>query len=127
MERAGKAVKKAGKHFQGTVCYSLTQPRMGGPVYNVKYYVNKAKLLQDMGADSVCIKDQAGLISPYDEGTSHGTPYLYDRAIPLIFWGAGIEAGRVPGSARTVDIAPTLARRLGVAPPPGLDGHPLFD
>lgn len=66
MERAGKAVKKCGKHFQGTVCYSLTQPRMGGPVYNVDYYVNKALLLQDMGADSVCIKDQAGLISPYD-------------------------------------------------------------
>lgn len=66
MERAGKAVIKAGKHFQGTVCYSLTQPRMGGPVYNVDYYVNKAKILQDMGAHSVCIKDQAGLISPYD-------------------------------------------------------------
>ena len=66
MERAGKAVKKVGKHFQGTVCYSLTQPRMGGPVYNVDFFVNKAKILQDMGADSVCIKDQAGLISPYD-------------------------------------------------------------
>ncbi|MDY6911366.1 MAG: pyruvate carboxylase subunit B, partial [Chloroflexota bacterium] len=66
MERSGKAVKKAGKHFQGTVCYSLTQPRMGGQVYNLEYYVNKAKTLQDMGADSICIKDQAGLISPYD-------------------------------------------------------------
>ncbi|MFO8010052.1 MAG: pyruvate carboxylase subunit B [Dehalococcoidia bacterium] len=66
MERAGKAVKKVGKHFQGTVCYSLTQPRMGGPVYNVDFYVNKAITLQNMGADSICIKDQAGLISPYD-------------------------------------------------------------
>jgi hypothetical protein len=67
------------------------------------------------------------LVSPFDEGTSHGTPYLYDRAIPLIFWGVGIEGGRVPGPARTVDIAPTLARRLGIEPPPGLDGRPLFD
>jgi predicted AlkP superfamily pyrophosphatase or phosphodiesterase len=67
------------------------------------------------------------LISPDHEGTTHGTPYLYDRAIPLIFWGTGIEAGRVPGTARTVDIAPTLARRLGIAPPSDLDGHPLFD
>ena len=73
------------------------------------------------------------LISPYDEGTSHGTPYLYDRAVPLIFWGAGIEGGRVPGPARTVDIAPTLAGRLGIALPAGLDGldgldgRPLFD
>ena len=62
------------------------------------------------------------LISPYDEGTSHGTPYLYDRAVSLIFWGAGIEGGRVPGPARTVDIAPTLAGRLGIALPAGLDG-----
>jgi predicted AlkP superfamily pyrophosphatase or phosphodiesterase len=67
------------------------------------------------------------LVSPFDEGTSHGTPYLYDRAIPLIFWGVGIEGGRVPGPARTVDIAPTLARRLGIEPPDGLDGRPLFD
>jgi len=65
-ERAVKAIKKAGKHYQGAICYSLTQPRMGGPVYNLEYYVKKALIFQDMGADSICIKDQAGLISPYD-------------------------------------------------------------
>ncbi|MFP3898675.1 MAG: pyruvate carboxylase subunit B [Dehalococcoidia bacterium] len=65
-ERAARAIKKCGKHYQGAICYSLTQPRMGGPVYNLEYYVKKALLLQDMGADSICIKDQAGLISPYD-------------------------------------------------------------
>jgi pyruvate carboxylase subunit B len=65
-ERAARAIKKAGKHYQGAICYSLTQPRMGGPVYNLEYYVKKARVLQDMGADSICIKDQAGLISPYD-------------------------------------------------------------
>ena len=65
-ERAAKAIKKCGKHYQGAICYSLTQPRMGGPVYNLEYYVKKALILQDMGADSICIKDQAGLISPYD-------------------------------------------------------------
>lgn len=65
-ERAARAIKKCGRHYQGAICYSLTQPRMGGPVYNLEYYVKKALLLQDMGADSICIKDQAGLISPYD-------------------------------------------------------------
>ena len=59
-------IKKMGKHFQGAICYSLTEPRMGGPVYNAEYYVKKAKQLEDMGADTVCIKDMAGLISPYD-------------------------------------------------------------
>ena len=39
---------------------------MGGDVYNADYYVKKAKQLEDMGADTVCIKDMAGLISPYD-------------------------------------------------------------
>jgi predicted AlkP superfamily pyrophosphatase or phosphodiesterase len=67
------------------------------------------------------------LISPYDEGTTHGSPYLYDRAIPLIFWGDGIEGARISGPARTVDIAPTLARRLGITPPSALDGQPLFE
>jgi pyruvate carboxylase subunit B len=65
-ECAARAIKKCGKHYQGAICYSLTQPRMGGPIYNLEYYVRKALILQDMGADSICIKDQAGLISPYD-------------------------------------------------------------
>jgi pyruvate carboxylase subunit B len=61
-----KPIKKLGKHFQGTICYSLTLRRMGGPVYNLDYYVKKAKQLEDMGADSLCIKDMAGLVAPYD-------------------------------------------------------------
>ena len=65
-EHAARAIKKCGKHYQGAICYSLTQPRMGGPIYNLEYFVKKALILQDMGADSICIKDQAGLISPYD-------------------------------------------------------------
>ncbi len=59
-------IKKAGKHFQGCICYTMTEPRMGGDVYNIDYYVKKGKDLEDMGADSICIKDMAGLIAPYD-------------------------------------------------------------
>ncbi|MFH1102261.1 MAG: pyruvate carboxylase subunit B [Pseudomonadota bacterium] len=59
-------IKSCGRHFQGCICYSLTEPRMGGDVYNLKYYVNKAKDLEGMGADSICIKDMAGLLAPYD-------------------------------------------------------------
>lgn len=65
-ESSFKAIKEAGKHIQATICYSLTEQRMGGPVYNLDYYVKKAKLLEEMGAHSLCIKDMAGLISPYD-------------------------------------------------------------
>lgn len=63
---AVKIIKKNKKHFQGTICYSLTEQRMGGDIYNIDYYVNKAKQLEEMGADSICIKDMAGLIAPYD-------------------------------------------------------------
>jgi pyruvate carboxylase subunit B len=59
-------IKAYGKHFQGCICYTLTQPRLGGEVYNLDYYVTKAKDLEAMGADSICIKDMAGLIAPYD-------------------------------------------------------------
>ena len=61
-----EVVKANGKHFQGAICYSLTERRMGGEVFNLQYYLDKARRLEDMGADSICIKDMAGLISPYD-------------------------------------------------------------
>ncbi|WP_301102905.1 pyruvate carboxylase subunit B [Propionivibrio sp.] len=65
-ETVVKQIKKSGKHFQGCMCYTLTEPRLGGEVYNLDYYVGKAKELVDMGADSICIKDMAGMIAPYD-------------------------------------------------------------
>jgi pyruvate carboxylase subunit B len=63
---AFKAIKDKKKHIQGSLSYSLTEPKLGGPVYNIDYFVNKALVIQEMGADSLCIKDMAGLISPDD-------------------------------------------------------------
>ncbi|MEA3442741.1 MAG: pyruvate carboxylase subunit B [Chloroflexota bacterium] len=65
-ETSLKAIKECGKHAQLSLCYSLTERKLGGPVYNIDYYVNKALVLQDMGADSLCIKDMAGLMAPDD-------------------------------------------------------------
>lgn len=59
-------IKACGAHFQGCICYTLTEPRLGKGVYNLDYYVKKAKDLEAMGADSICIKDVAGLMAPYD-------------------------------------------------------------
>jgi len=53
-------------HFQAAVCYSLTQRRMGGPIFNLEYYVNFAKRSAEMGADSFVLKDMAGMVSPND-------------------------------------------------------------
>jgi oxaloacetate decarboxylase alpha subunit/pyruvate carboxylase subunit B len=65
-ETVVKQIKKSGKHFQGCICYTLTEPRLGGEVYNLEYYTDRAKTLEDMGADSICVKDMAGLMAPYD-------------------------------------------------------------
>ncbi len=59
METAIKAVKPTGKHAQGTISYTLS------PVHNIDYWVDLAKQIEDLGADSICIKDMAGLINPY--------------------------------------------------------------
>ncbi|MQF82871.1 pyruvate carboxylase subunit B [SAR202 cluster bacterium AD-802-E10_MRT_200m] len=64
---ACKAVKAAGKHAQLCICYTVSEGgRLGGSVYNLEYFVNKAKILEAMGADSICLKDMAGLLAPYD-------------------------------------------------------------
>jgi len=53
------AVKATGKHAQGTISYTLS------PVHNIDYWIDLAKKIEDQGADSICIKDMAGLLNPY--------------------------------------------------------------
>jgi len=60
MEKAIEATKKYKGHAQGTVVYTIS------PVHNNDYYVSVAKQLVGLGVDSLCIKDMAGLLSPYD-------------------------------------------------------------
>lgn len=62
LETAIKATKKEGGHVQGAISYTT------GPVFDLKYYANYAKQLADAGADSICIKDMAGLLTPYYTG-----------------------------------------------------------
>lgn len=59
LETAMKAVKDSGKHAQGTLCYTTS------PVHTPETFVNQAKQLRDMGADSIVIKDMAGLLTPF--------------------------------------------------------------
>ncbi len=66
IEMAVKSIKECGKHAQLAISFSLTESKIGGPIFNLDYYIHKAHLYQDLGADSLCIKDMAGLISPDD-------------------------------------------------------------
>jgi len=58
LETSIKAVKKAGKHAQGTICYTVS------PVHGTDAYLEQAKAMAEMGADSIAIKDMAGLLTP---------------------------------------------------------------
>ncbi|ABR49358.1 Conserved carboxylase region [Alkaliphilus metalliredigens QYMF] len=60
LETALKATKEAGAHAQIAISYTTS------PVHNTKYYIQLAKEMEKMGADSICIKDMAGILKPYD-------------------------------------------------------------
>ncbi len=53
-----EAAKRVGGHAQGALCYAIT------PVHTVDYYVSSFRALAEMGCDSLCLKDMAGMISP---------------------------------------------------------------
>ncbi|MBQ8732126.1 MAG: oxaloacetate decarboxylase subunit alpha [Oscillospiraceae bacterium] len=59
LETSINAAKKEGAHVQAAMSYTT------GPVFDTEYYVNYAKALENAGADSICIKDMAALITPY--------------------------------------------------------------
>jgi arylsulfatase A-like enzyme len=58
-------------------------------------------------------------------GATHGSPHDYDARVPVLFWGRPFATGRRTEPARVVDMAPTLARVLGVEPTETLDGRVL--
>ena len=60
LRTAINATKKENGHVQAAFSYTT------GPVYTLEYYSKYAKLLEELGADSICVKDMAGLLKPYD-------------------------------------------------------------
>ena len=66
LETAVKACKKEKGHSQIALSYTL------GEAYTIDYWIETAKRIEDMGADSICIKDMAGLLIPYEAETLVG-------------------------------------------------------
>ena len=60
VDRAIREVKGCGKHAEAAICYTVS------PVHNIERYVDLAKQLEDIGTDTLCIKDMAGLLAPLD-------------------------------------------------------------
>lgn len=59
--KAAKAAKKENPNVEAQVAMSYTT----GPVFTTQYYVDYAKRIEEAGADSICIKDMAALLTPY--------------------------------------------------------------
>ncbi|MEA4884168.1 MAG: pyruvate carboxylase subunit B [Clostridia bacterium] len=117
IERSAEAVKKAGAHFQGAISYTVS------PVHTIDGYVHYSKQLKDMGADSICVKDMAGILTPYaaEEVVSRlvaevGLPVQihshYTSGMASMAYMKSIEAG-----ATVVDCA-TSTVALGSSQPP---------
>lgn len=60
LKTAIKATVDSGAHAQGTISYTVS------PVHNLQLWLDMAKQLEDMGVHSICVKDMAGLLKPYD-------------------------------------------------------------
>jgi methylmalonyl-CoA carboxyltransferase 5S subunit len=58
LRRALQAVRRTGKHAQGTICYTVS------PLHTVAQFVEMARRLRELGCDSICIKDMAALLKP---------------------------------------------------------------
>jgi methylmalonyl-CoA carboxyltransferase 5S subunit len=59
VRRSIEAVRRAGKHAQGTICYTVS------PLHTVEGFIEMAERLLDLGCDSICIKDMAALLKPH--------------------------------------------------------------
>jgi len=147
VEASFKEIHACGKHIQACLSFSLTERKIGGPVFTIDYFVKKARIFEDMGAHSICIKDMAGLLSPYDanelvtalkkavkipiELHTHYTSGMASMtALKAIEAGVDIiDTCLAPFALRTAQpaIEPILATLEGTDRDPGLNLEQLID
>lgn len=87
------------------------------------YQVGRSGDIYVVFSPNVFINDFDGL----SVASSHGSPWRYDTFVPVVFAGAGLDGGEVVRPVTPYDIAPTLARYLGIKPPSGAVGEPLVE
>ena len=63
LQSAIRVVRQCNKHVEATICYTVS------PVHSLHHFVEQAKRLEDLGTDSICIKDMAGLLPPFEAYT----------------------------------------------------------
>jgi arylsulfatase A-like enzyme len=121
----GAVAVAAGLAALPAVVKAWTAPDLAAPRCAGACALYRASFDAERSADWVVQLDPGCQWSSGDAGASHGTAYLPDRAVPIVFWGAGVAPGTVRGPAHTIDVAPTLAARAGVQPGGPVDGRVL--
>ena len=95
----------------------LLSPRDGTPADSFAVLARRSlypgRFAAELSAFGVEFRLEEGWLGSV-RGTGHGSPYWYDRHVPLLFMGPGFAAGRDTTRAATVDFAPTLARVIGM-------------
>ena len=103
-------------------------PEPAGPPENWTL-IQKAKASFDPARSGDLLVFLKSRVTPIPDPTkgyvaTHGSPWNYDRRVPILFWRKGLAGGEHPEGVETVDIAPTLSAQLGL-PVGGLDGRCL--
>jgi len=86
---------------------------------------SETRIVPIEGRWGVYAREAPYTLFPGSPPATHGSPYYYDRHVPLYFLGGRIRPGTSNERAATVDVAPTLARLAGIRVPDDLDGHAL--
>ncbi|QNQ11690.1 alkaline phosphatase family protein [Sphingomonas alpina] len=121
-----KAMSQVAEVLTGTQIAASPMPK--GPPENWSF-IQKARASYDptrSGDLLVFLKPRVTPIPNASGGyvATHGSPYNYDRRVPILFWRKGMTGFEQPAGVETVDIAPTLAALIGL-PVPGVDGKCL--
>jgi len=109
--------------------YTFSDVESGMPVDSFQVFFanshSRTRALAPAGRTGVYVRFEPNVLALSSSPASHGTPYHYDRHVPLIFLGGKIGPGVSNDPVATVDVAPTLARLIGTPAPDDLDGRVL--
>ena len=109
--------------------YTFSDVESGVPADSFQLFFarshSRTRVVGPAGETGVYVRYEPNVVSSSTNRASHGTPYYYDRHVPLIFLGGTIRPGVSDDQVATVDVAPTLAWLIGTPAPDDLDGRVL--
>ncbi|TBW27401.1 alkaline phosphatase PafA [Gramella sp. KN1008] len=105
--------------------YTRDQLQTGAFTNGIGYLIQQG-YHQKRSGDVLFVLDPGYIIYP-EKGTTHGSGFLYDTHVPLIFYGKGIEKGSTYERSEIPDIAPTISSFLGISFPNAATGKPLTE